>query len=228
LNVAQELDPAAGIMGKAYQEILHCEAIRRAVFEGTRTPLVFGDPPPWFAQLLEALRLDGKGQSDAANELRGKAFDDAPATAGTIQIANRNVAPGQDPTLEEAHFEWLADGDSRLGPVVEFIINGRYYWAPQHHITEIIVEPPSDLRDLVWVPAHFRWANEGEAVGVIPSRYIGSEASEDGAVQLARKTSWTETGDGMYEGLGQRMLMTDVGEYSLLDVRRIAFTSAAS
>jgi type VI secretion system protein ImpE len=228
LNVAQELDPASGIMGKAYQEILHCEAIRRAVFEGTRTPLLFGEPQPWLAQLLEALRLDGKGQSDAANELRRKAFDEAPATPGTIQTLNRNVAPGSDPTLEETSFEWLADGDSRLGPVIEFIINGRYYWAPQHHIAEIVVEPPADLRDLVWVPAHFRWANAGEAVGVIPTRYVGSEASEDGAVQLARKTSWTEIGEEMYSGLGQRTFMSDAGDYNLLDVRRITFAPAES
>jgi type VI secretion system protein ImpE len=206
LNVAHELDPAAGIMGKAYQEILHCEAIRRSVFDGTRTPLVFGDPQPWFAQLLEALRLEGKGQQDAANELRLKAFEEAPATAGTIQTINRS---------------------GPLGPVIEFIINGRYYWAPQHHVAEIVVEAPADLRDLVWVPAHFRWANAGEAVGVIPTRYVGSEASEDGAVQLARKTEWKEVAEGLYEGLGQRTLMTDAGEYSLLDVRRITFTAAS-
>jgi type VI secretion system protein ImpE len=227
LNVAHELDPAAGIMGKAYQEILHCEAIRRSVFDGTRTPLVFGDPQPWFAQLLEALRLEGKGQQDAANELRLKAFEEAPATAGTIQTINRSGPPGSDPETEETSFQWLADGDSRLGPVIEFIINGRYYWAPQHHVAEIVVEAPADLRDLVWVPAHFRWANAGEAVGVIPTRYVGSEASEDGAVQLARKTEWKEVAEGLYEGLGQRTLMTDAGEYSLLDVRRITFTAAS-
>jgi type VI secretion system protein ImpE len=172
--------------------------------------------------------LEGKGQQEAANELRIKAFEEAPAAAGTIQTVNRNVAPGSDPELEETSFEWLADGDSRLGPVVEFIINGRYYWAPQQHIAEIVVEAPADLRDLVWVPAHFRWANAGEAVGVIPTRYVGSEASEDGAVQLARKTEWTEVAEGLYEGLGQRTLMTDAGEFSLLDVRRITFAPAAS
>ena len=224
LNVAQEMDPASGIMGKAYQEILHCEAIRRSVFRGERTPLVFGDPQPWLAQLLEALRLDGQGQREAANALRRQAFEDAPATSGTIEVVHRDVPPGSDPTIESSAFEWLADGDSRLGPVIEFMINGRYYWAPQHHIAEIVVEAPTDLRDLVWVPAHFRWANSGEVVGVIPSRYVGSESSEDGALQLARATTWQEMGDEMYQGLGQRVLMSDAGEYGLLDVRRITFS----
>src|SRR5690606_2382497 len=79
LNVVQELDPSAGIMGKAYQEMLHCEAIRRAVFAGERTPLVFGDPQPWLAELLEALRLEGTGQHDAGSQLRSNAFEQAPA-----------------------------------------------------------------------------------------------------------------------------------------------------
>ena len=222
LNVAQELDLTTAMMGKAYQEILHCEVIRRAVFEGKRTPLIFGDPQPWVAQLIEALRLSGEGQVDAANEMRQTAFEDAPVTSGTVQLSKRGVS---DADLEKHQFEWLADGDSRLGPVLEIIINGRYYWAPQQYISEIVVDPPSDLRDLVWVPAHFRWANAGEAVGVIPSRYVGSETQADRAITLARKTSWEQIGEEMYQGLGQRVFFTDAGDYGLLDIRRIAFNS---
>jgi type VI secretion system protein ImpE len=228
LNVAQDLDPAAGIMGKAYQEILHCEAIRRSVFEGTRTPLIFGDPQPWIAQLIEALRLAGEGQADAANELRQQAFEDAPVTCGTLQLAKRgSSATGEDSSVENHEFEWLADGDSRLGPVIEIIINGRYYWASQQYIAEIVIDPPADLRDLVWVPAHFRWANAGEAVGVMPTRYVGSESHEDRAVALARKTDWRQMAQDMFEGLGQRVLITDEGDFGLLDIRKISFDSVA-
>ena len=38
------------------------------------------------------------------------------------------------------------------------------------------------------------WANAGEAVGLIPTRYPGSEQSSDGAVRLARRTEWVEQG----------------------------------
>jgi type VI secretion system protein ImpE len=223
LNVAQELDPAAGVMGKAYQEILHCEAIRRTVFAGTRTPLIFGEPEPWLVQLLEALRLDGEGQRNAANELRQKAFEEAAAIAGTLQISKRSGTLGEE--TENVAFEWIADGDSRLGPVLEMIVNGRYYWASPRNISEVVIELPTDLRDLVWAPAHFRWANAGEAVGVIPTRYVGSESNEDGAIRLARKTSWQEIAENMYEGLGQRVFITDAGDYGLLDVRRMEFVS---
>ena len=33
-------------------------------------------------------------------------------------------------SLNGQPFEWVADADSRLGPVMEAIINGRYYWVP--------------------------------------------------------------------------------------------------
>jgi type VI secretion system protein ImpE len=71
----------------------------------------------------------------------------------------------------------------------------------------------------VWTPAFFTWVNGGEIVGLIPTRYPGSQASEDAALQLSHKTEWLEPADGVYIGMGQRLLASDVGEHSLLDVR---------
>jgi type VI secretion system protein ImpE len=228
LKVAQDLDPATAVMAKAYQEILQCEALRRQVFDGLRTPLIFGDPEPWMAQLIEALRLAGQDQYDAAHELRQHAMQEAPATAGTLWTCKPGGSTSaEEGPLDEAGFEWITDGDTRLGPVLEMIVNGRYFWAPLHRIAEIVIEPPSDLRDLVWTPAQFRWANAGEAVGVIPTRYVGSETHEDDAVRLARKTSWRQTGQDAYEGLGQRVFMTDVGECGLMNIRRITLNTSA-
>jgi type VI secretion system protein ImpE len=232
LNVARDLDPTAGVMAQAYQEILQCEALRRQVFDGLRTPLIFGDPEPWLAQLVEAMRLAGEGQADAAYELRQQALQEAPASAGHLSVripsgSTPGETGGEEDAVDEVGFEWLADGDTRMGPVLEMIVNGRYYWAPLHRISEIVIEPPSDLRDLVWTPAQFRWANEGEAVGVIPTRYVGSEANEEDAIRLARKTCWDQTGPDAYEGLGQRVFMTDLGEYGLLDIRRITLGASS-
>ena len=33
-------------------------------------------------------------------------------------------------------FAWMADADMRLGPVLEAVINGRYYWVPLVHLVE--------------------------------------------------------------------------------------------
>lgn len=206
LEVAGELDDGALAMVQTYREAIRCEVLRAEVFAGKRSPQLFGKPAQWVANLVEALRLAADGHYAQSNELREKAFESAPATKGTC-----NGKP----------FNWIADADMRLGPMIEAIINGQYYWVPFHQIRQINIEEPADLRDTVWMPAYFVWSNGGETVGLIPTRYPGSEACEDGAIRLARKTEWQQHGEDLYFGLGQRMLTTDEDEYSLMDIRTI-------
>ena len=213
LGVAGELDPGTLSMVQAYREAIQCEVLRTRVFAGQRSPLVFGEPEQWLALLMEALRLTALGEFARAQPLRDQAFAEAPATPGRITIV------GEPPLMEE--FTWIADADMRLGPLLEAFINGRYYWIPWHRIREIQVEAPEDLRDVVWMPAHFVWANGGEAVGMIPTRYPGSEAGPDNRLRLSRQTEWLEYAPDSFRGLGQRMLATDGGEYPLMDVREI-------
>ena len=78
--------------------------------------------------------------------LRADALGAAPATAGS---------------LDGTEFEWIADADSRLGPVLEVVINGRYGWAPFSELTQVTIEAPADLRDMVWAPAQLTLLNGG-------------------------------------------------------------------
>jgi type VI secretion system protein ImpE len=207
LNVAGELDAGSLPMVQTYREAIQCEALRDAIFSGERAPLVFGEPPAWLALLLEALKADAAGEPARAAAGRAQAFDAAPAGAGSID--------GQ-------RFAWLADADQRLGPVLEAVVNGRYFWIPMQRIRRIEFDAPADLRDAVWMPATFTWANCAQTVGLVPTRYQGTTASTDGALLLARRTEWGGQG-----GLGQRMLASDVGEYALMDVRVIEFDDAS-
>jgi len=218
LNVAGELDDGTLAMVQAYREALSCEALRQMVFQGQRSPLVFGDPEPWIAMMIEATRLTADGKHSEAQQLRNNALESAPATSGTIQ-----TGAADSPSVP---FEWIADADSRLGPILEVIVNGRYYWTPFNRIQRIQIEEPVDLRDMIWLPAFFTWANGGETFGMIPTRYPGSEAHEDGLVQLARKTEWIQQGDDVFLGLGQRLLATDQSECGLLDVREIVLNTS--
>ncbi len=206
LKVAAELDAVHLLVAQMYGDALRCEVLRRQVFAGERVPLIFGEPEPWVGWLVQANTLTAQGNDPAAEELRQQAFAAAPAIAGTI---------------DEDKFAWIADADSRLGPVVEAIVQGQYYWIPFQRIKEIQVSAPKDLFDLVWVPAQFTWANNGQSLGLIPVRYPSSEESSDDAVRLARKTEWRERPAGTCLGLGQRMLVTDGQEYALLNARRI-------
>jgi type VI secretion system protein ImpE len=206
LNVAGDMDAGTLAMVQTYREALSCEALRLEIFAGRRSPLVFGDPEQWVALILQALALDAEGNHAQASELRSQGFENAPTTSGE---------------LDGQRFEWIADADSRLGPILEAVVNGNYYWIPFSRIKEIRTEPPEDLRDLVWMPAYFTWANGGETVGLIPTRYPGSEASDDPQIRMARKTDWAEAGEDSFVGYGQRLLATDVDEYPLLNVRHI-------
>lgn len=208
LNVAGELDVATTPMVQTYREALGSEALREQVFAGKRSPLVFGDPEQWIALALESLKLIAAGKYAEASELRDQAYEMAPAVPGTVN--------GEK-------FEWISDADSRIGPFIEAVVNGNYYWIPMHRIAAIDIEAPEDLRDLVWIPAQFSWANSGQAIGLIPVRYPGTPGSSDNAVRLARKTDWSELAADTYSGVGQRLFATDVADYPLLDVRQLRF-----
>jgi type VI secretion system protein ImpE len=211
LNVAGELDAAALLMVQTYREALRCEVYRAEVFAGKRTPMVLGEPDEWLAPLVQSLAVAAEGHTATALELRQRAFDAAPATPGKL-----NGEP----------FEWIADGDARLGPCLELIVSGRYYWVPTARIRSVDLEPPADLRDFVWTPAQVTWANGGEAVALIPTRYPGTEAARDPLLQLSRRTEWQEQSEQSFFGLGQRVFITDRAETALLDVRRIEIDSA--
>ena len=211
LNVAAELDPAALAMAQMYREALHCEALRAQVFEGKKSPMVFGEPEIWLALLIEALLHTGRGEHSQSQQLSRQALEDAAPSSGM---------------LDGKPFTWIADADLRLGPVLEAIINGRYYWVPFARLSRIDIEAPVDLRDVVWMPAHLQFTNGGESVALIPTRYPGSEASDDGTILLARKTLWNEPVPEVYHGLGQRMLTTDTGEVPLMEVRSITIDAA--
>lgn len=206
LNVAADMDPSTLLMAEVCRPALACEVLRKQIFEGKRSPLLLGEPQEWVGWLVQALQLQAQGKSAAAAELRAKAFEAAPATPGRI-----NDEP----------FEWISDADQRLGPVFEAIIEGKYYWVPMNHVREISIEPPADLRDVVWTPALFTWSNGGKKVGLIPTRYPGSESVNDDAIRLGRKTDWIDAGSDLQIGLGQRMFATDASEHPILEVRTI-------
>lgn len=205
LSVLKELDAGAIPLVHAGTQLLQCERLRAEVFAGKRAPLVLGEPPDWIAQLIQALVAQAAGGAAEAAVLRSLAFEAAPAVSGT---------------LNGAAFEWIADADSRIGPVLEVMLDSGYYWVPFERVRRIAFDPPTDIRDLAWLPAQFTWENGGEAIGFVPTRYPGTERGDD-ELLLAKRTEWAALGEDAFAGLGQRMLVTDAGEYGLLDLRQI-------
>src|SRR5262245_19386775 len=119
LAVVSEMDAGALPMARAYRAAIDCELLRAEVFAGKRSPLLFGDPEPWIAGMLKALVSEGEGRPDEAAALRAESCEAAPTSSGKL-----NGEP----------FEWLADADSRIGPMLEVLLNGAYYWVPVHRV----------------------------------------------------------------------------------------------
>ena len=107
LQVIASLDAESMLMAQIFRPVITCELLRREVSAGKRTPLLFGEPLDWVGLLVRANELIAQGEFLAAAELRNQAFDAAPASTGQI-----NGEP----------FQWLADADSRFGPMLEAFI----------------------------------------------------------------------------------------------------------
>jgi type VI secretion system protein ImpE len=211
LQVLADMDAESSLLAQIFRPVIGCENIRAEVFRGKRTPLIFGEPQEWMGWLVQANTLVAEGQLKQARELRDRALEAAPAVSGKIN---------------DHAFEWISDADSRLGPMTEAMIDGKYFWVPFEHVARVVIEKPVDLRDMVWIPAKFSWTNGGESPAYIPVRYPGSEESADTGLRLARKTDWLEREEETFLGLGQRMLATDGDNYPLLEVRTIEMGQA--
>jgi len=206
LKALADLDADSLALAHVYGTTISCELLRREVFAGAKTPLLMGEPLPWVAPLVHALALGAQGRGSEAAALRAEALEKAGSVPGKI----------------DGHaFQWIADGDSRLGPVCEAMIEGRYYWVPFERIRSVGFETPTDLRDLVWTPVKLGLVNGGETAALIPVRYPGSESDPEGLIRLARKTEWDEVAPDTFHGRGQRVIATDSDEYALLSIRRI-------
>lgn len=210
LKISAEMDESATMMAQTYREAIICEVYREKVFAGDKAPLILGEPEPWLAHLIEAQKLLAAGQVEQAATLRGQAFEAAPTTSGT---------------LNGVSFEWVADADMRLGPVLEVLINGKYYWLPFSQIKSLEIEAPSDLRDTVWMAGVLTLVNGGELAALIPTRYPGSTQGDE-AVKMARSTQWQDLGQGTFVGLGQRQLATDQADVAVMDVRSLVLGDA--
>jgi type VI secretion system protein ImpE len=210
LKVLEDMDASTLPMVRTYQAAIQCERLRQSVFAGERSPLVFGDPQPWLALLIQAVKLLSEGHTTQASDLRAQALEQAPTSAGT---------------LNGTAFSWVADADSRLGPVLEVLINGGYYWMPFNQLSRIDVEAPSDVRDLVWLPAQLTLTNGGETAALIPTRYPGSETIDDDAIRLSRRTDWKNADEDTFIGSGQRVLSTASIETGVLELRELVLSA---
>lgn len=204
LDAIVAIDSSWSMEALSCQGLLHAEQIRRKVFAGEQAPVCLGDPPAWFADLVTALQwLRESSSASAGVDLLFRAQQASDAQSGRIN--------GQA-------FEWLCDGDARLGPCLELVVRGSYLWVPWSRVSRIASRPPTEIRDRLWLHAQIDFGDEGSIEAFLPARYPAPETDDH---RLGRATDWTLIGRDLYLGSGQKTLMTDAGEHGLLDMREL-------
>lgn len=203
-----QLEPEFKRQGELYKNLILSEKIREGVLAGQREPGTVEDSQPeWIKDLLQANALYAENDLQQGETLRRKVLDVAEARSGQSE--------------HKGEFNWLADGDDRLGPVCEFICAGGYRWVPFAHLEMITVQEPQQLIDLIWAPAQII-VNGKSWHGYLPSRYPVS-LEEDDAFKLGQKTEWRQVNGERYCGVGRKMWVTSEDEFSLFEAGKILF-----
>lgn len=203
LTAAMELKADNALYAKAYLACLACERFRAEVFAGKRQPIFVGQPDPWLAQMVQAL---GAPLPQQRVRWWDQALEDAPTQAGRL-----NGEP----------FEWIADADSRLGPVLEAFMDGKYYWLPWSQLESVQFHAPVDLIETVWQSAELVFRTGGSKSVYLPARYPGSESHDDPAIVRGLRTDWLPVDDAYALGLGQKVFVTDHQEVAALECQQI-------
>ncbi|MDI3440024.1 type VI secretion system accessory protein TagJ [Erwinia sp. V90_4] len=214
------LKPQAQPTVTLLEQAIGGELKRARVFSGEDSPRMPGDGWSWAEQLLQALRADHRGDHAQAQALRAAAFDAAALNPGQLQRQGE----------EQAHaFDWLIDGDGRLGPLCELIVNGEYSWLPFSAISELRLQPPASVTDLVWRHTLVRLIDGSEQVCQIPARYPLAQDDDD-RYRLGSLTEWRPLSacEQQFSGHGQKSWLSAQDDFPLLNLETLTFATAES
>jgi type VI secretion system protein ImpE len=207
LKALGNVQASAMMLGSVYMQAINAERLRSRTYSGEIAPKSLVGIEPWVQGLLDALAATIKGEAGAGARHEA-ALAEAPASGGSV---------------DGEAFEWIADADSRFGPMLEVIIGADFGFIPFAAMNRIRADAVADLRDTVWRPAEISLKSGQSSMAFIPARYPGTTASADSALLLGRRTDWIEA-DGLETGLGQRLLATDVSDIAVLEPFDIRLT----
>lgn len=188
-----------------YRLLTESETARRRVYQEGLTPQFLTDAPEHMRLRLEAVQRLREGNGKMAADLLAEAEEVTPTISGM---------------LNDQPFTLLRDADDILGPILEVMANGQYFWVPLEQVVAVMVNAPKYPRDLIWIPARLEMdATAGEVF--LPTLYPLTPTHTDPLVKLGRKTEWLQDGDSPVRGAGARMFLKDDDAISLLDWRTL-------
>jgi type VI secretion system protein ImpE len=229
LKLAAKIDPSFAPASATCAMALAAERHRTEFWNGGRAPAIVAGQADWVDGLIAAAALPPEQAAEAA-ALREAARQAAPALQGTLSCVDRSdsraVQAIDGEPVETCEFAWLCDGDVRIGAVLELLTPSGYAWLPLYAVRRLKFQRPQHLVDLLWTPVQIE-LHDGRAVnGLVPVRYPGKLDALDDETTLGRRTDWLPlAGEDQYAGVGQRTLISEAGDHSLLDVRLVEFAA---
>ena len=122
-------------------------------------------------------------------------------------------------------FSEFSDPDPRIGANLEVFIAGSYTWIPVHYLRKLVIEPPVNLRDLIWAQARvetsadFRLQELGEVLLPVLCPLSSRHAEE--VVQLGRESAWEPDEVHGEVPYGAKTMLIDGIEVPLLHIRSV-------
>lgn len=210
LDALGQLDANLELGLDFYRDTLTAEQTRLAVRTEDRLPVFLLEPPPFVSLYLAALRRFRENNVAEARALLAQAIEEQPVISAKI-----DGTPCAD----------FADADPFSGAIIEALVGPRYVWVPFAQIVRVSIEPPQRLRDTLWAKASLETVDSISRDVLLPVLYCGSFRHPDEQVRLGRATDWTDAGENLVLGSGQRTFLLDDDEKAILELREVEFAS---
>jgi type VI secretion system protein ImpE len=198
---------------QVFTNLLQAEKQRGEVLKLRQRPSFLPSSPVYAEEYFAAREKLEKKRIREAGELLAKIDAGQPIVSGT---------------LEGTAFAGFKDTDSFLWRFLEAMVYERYVWIPFESISELVIDPPKTLFDLLWIPARIAtW--EGLNINCyVPVLYPDSFLHEDDRVKLGRMTAWVSRGGPFTQGFGRHVFQIGEEEKSILEIREVRFKLSGS
>jgi type VI secretion system protein ImpE len=213
LDVVEQQRSQKDLGVQVYRNCLKAERERRRVFEQGIEPHFLGEPPAYVDLHMEAIACIREGKFSQAREVLDRAEEDRPALSGKF---NGKL------------FQDFRDCNDLTAAVLEVVVHDKYTWLPLEQIRQIEIDPPKQLRDILWASARIISANEVKGEVIIPALYAGTSVSSDDSARLGRVTDWQKLSDDLYRGVGLRLFLVDETDHPLFELESIEFDGASA
>jgi type VI secretion system protein ImpE len=210
LDVLLHQDASLQLGIQVYLNIIKAERNRIQLFEKGNPPHFMSEPPAYVDYLLEAINALRGSQFEEALQLMEKAEEERPALSGT---------------LNGKSFKDFRDAYELTAPVLELIIHDKYTWVPWQEIKSVEIQPPHQLRDMLWAPARIEAKTGAVGEVYLHALYPQSSSHSNPQIQLGRMTEWGKVGGEVYIPAGLRLFMVDEQDVPIFEAKSILFSA---